>query len=189
MAVGSTPLGRTCWHAGEELGPGGGTGTLSYHKLQRILFDVAKSAFPLALALHDNFAGYLTYSPNHCPDVTVLDAEGPGRHVIFDVATTQPMAEAHFGPAMMAPRAAAQRVEESKVATYGNMRPHQLIPFGVEVYGGLGPAAVEFLRKIQQRFGGRRYREEDVAEQEEVDEGEDMGEDEEAEVPLGCSMG
>eukprot|EP00854_Cymbomonas_tetramitiformis_P002177 gene2177-biopygen2089 len=146
------------------VGAGGGNRySFIHHKLQRVLFDVAKSAFPLASALHDDFAGYLTYSPNHCPDVTVLGAEGPGRHVMFNVAPAHPMAEAHSGAAMMAPGAAAKR-EESKVATYGNVGKHQLMPVGVQV-------------------------EEDVAEQEEVDEGEDMGEDEEGEGPLGCSMG
>ncbi|KAK3284804.1 hypothetical protein CYMTET_7568 [Cymbomonas tetramitiformis] len=138
------------------VGAGGGNRySFIHHKLQRVLFDVAKSAFPLASALHDDFAGYLTYSPNHCPDVTVLGAEGPGRHVMFNVAPAHPMAEAHSGAAMMAPGAAAKR-EESKVATYGNVGKHQLMPVGV---------------------------------QEEVDEGEDMGEDEEGEGPLGCSMG
>eukprot|EP00854_Cymbomonas_tetramitiformis_P025472 gene25472-biopygen26357 len=47
------------------------------HKLQQMLFDVAKSAFPLVSALNDDFAGYLTHLPNHCPDVTV--AKGDAR--------------------------------------------------------------------------------------------------------------
>ena len=106
-------------------GTGGGNWySFIYHKLQRVLFEVAKSAFPLASVLHDDFAGHLTYSPNHCPDVTVLDAEGPGQHVLFDVATTRPMSDAHLGAAMMAPGAAARRVEESKVAMYGDVSPH-----------------------------------------------------------------
>ncbi|KAK3259487.1 hypothetical protein CYMTET_31516 [Cymbomonas tetramitiformis] len=53
---------------------------------------------------------------NHCPDVIVLDAEGPGQHVLFGVATARPMSDAHLGAAMMAPGAAAKKVEESKVA-------------------------------------------------------------------------
>ncbi|KAK3287022.1 hypothetical protein CYMTET_5432 [Cymbomonas tetramitiformis] len=122
-------------------------------------FEVAKSAFPLASAVHDDFAGYLTYSPHNCPDVTVLGAEGLGHQVIFDVATARPMADAHVGAAMMASGAAA-----SKVATYGNVHPHQLVPFGVEVYGGLGPAAVAFLKRTQRRFSGRQYLAEDAAE-------------------------
>ncbi|KAK3275075.1 hypothetical protein CYMTET_16777 [Cymbomonas tetramitiformis] len=93
----------------------------------RVLFEVAKSAFPLASALPDDFAGHLAYSPNHCPDVTVLDAEGPVGH-----------------------------------------------SFGVEVYGGLGPA-LAFLKKTQRWFGGRRYMSEDEAKEEEGGEEEDEG--------------
>ncbi|KAK3263560.1 hypothetical protein CYMTET_27643 [Cymbomonas tetramitiformis] len=77
-------------------GAGGGNWySFIHHKMQRVLFEVAKSAYPLASALHDDFAGYLTYSRNHCPDVTVLDAEGPGQHVLFDVATARPMSDVH----------------------------------------------------------------------------------------------
>ncbi|KAK3252225.1 hypothetical protein CYMTET_38468 [Cymbomonas tetramitiformis] len=70
---------------------------------------------PLASASHDDFAGHLTYSRNHCPDVTVLDAEGPGQYAMFDVATARPMSDVHLGAAMMPPGAAAKKVEESKV--------------------------------------------------------------------------
>ncbi|KAK3268266.1 hypothetical protein CYMTET_23227, partial [Cymbomonas tetramitiformis] len=131
----------------------------------RVLFEVAKSAFPLASALHDDFVGHLTYSPNHCPDVIVLDVEGPGRHVMFDVGQWQ----------MRTLGAAARNVEESKVATCGNVRPHDFVPFGVEVDGGLGPAAVAFLKKTQRWFGGRRDMAEDGAEGEEGGEEEDEG--------------
>ncbi|KAK3268262.1 hypothetical protein CYMTET_23223 [Cymbomonas tetramitiformis] len=103
--------------------------------------------------------------PRHCPDVTVLDAEGPGQHVIFDVGQWR----------MRTLGAAARNVEESKVATCGNVRPHELVPFGVEVYGGLGPAAVAFLKKTQRWFGGRRDMAEDGAEGEEGGEEEDEG--------------
>ncbi|KAK3276043.1 hypothetical protein CYMTET_15858 [Cymbomonas tetramitiformis] len=161
------------------VGVGGGNWySFIHHKLQRVLFEVAKSAYPLASALHDDFAGYLTYSRNHCPDVTVLDAEGPGRHVLLDVATARPMSDAHLGAAMMPPRAAAKKVEESKVATYGDVRPHHFIPFGVEVYGGLGPAAYGFLRKTQWRFRERRYMEANAEGEEQVHGNGD--EDEEA---------
>ncbi|KAK3241179.1 hypothetical protein CYMTET_49033 [Cymbomonas tetramitiformis] len=165
------------------VGAGGGNWySFIHHKLQRVLFEVAKSAYPLASALHDDFAGYLTYSRNHCPDVTVLDAEGPGQHVLFDVATARPMSDAHLGAAMMAPGAAAKKVEESKVATYGDVRPHHFIPFGVEVYGGLGPAAYGFLRKTQRRFRERRYMEANAEGGEQVDGNGDEDEDEKRHV-------
>ncbi|KAK3242347.1 hypothetical protein CYMTET_47966 [Cymbomonas tetramitiformis] len=161
-------------------GAGGGNWySFIHHKLQRVLFEVAKSAYPLASALHDDFAGHLTYSPNHCPDVTVLDAEGPGQHVLFDVATARPMSDAHLGAAMMAPGAAAKKVEKSKVATYGDVRPHHFIPFGVEVYGGLGPAAHGFLQKMQRCFRERRYMVENVERGEQVDGDGDEDRDEE----------
>ncbi|KAK3285198.1 hypothetical protein CYMTET_7190 [Cymbomonas tetramitiformis] len=161
-------------------GAGGGNWySFIHHKLQRVLFEVAKSAYPLASALHDDFVGHSTYSPNHCPDVTALDAEEPGQHVLFDVATARPMSDAHLGAAMMAPGAAAKKVEESKVATYGDVRPHHFIPFGVEVYGGLGPAAYGFLQKMQRCFRERRYMEENVEGGEQVDGDGDEDRDEE----------
>ncbi|KAK3252909.1 hypothetical protein CYMTET_37815 [Cymbomonas tetramitiformis] len=73
-----------------------------------------------------------------------------------------------------------QRVEEGKVATYGDVRPHHFIPFGVEVYGGLGPAAYAFLKKTQQRFRERRYMEANADRGEQVDGDGDKNEDEEA---------
>ncbi|KAK3279320.1 hypothetical protein CYMTET_12791 [Cymbomonas tetramitiformis] len=172
------------------VGTGGGNWySFIHHKLQRVLFEVAKSAYPLASALHDDFAGYLTYSRNHCPDVTVLNAEGPGQHVLFDVATARPMSDAHLGAAMMAPGAAAKKVEESKVATYGDVRPHHFIPFGVEVYGGLGPAAYGFLRKTQRRFRERRYMEANAEGGEQVDGNGDEDEDEDEEAARGGAVG
>ncbi|KAK3250119.1 hypothetical protein CYMTET_40485 [Cymbomonas tetramitiformis] len=183
------PPGHTYWHAGGSGAGGGNWYSFIHHKLQRVLFEVAKSAYPLASALHDDFAGYLTYSRNHCPDVTVLDAEGPGQHVLFDVATARPMSDAHLGAAMMAPGAATKKVEESKVATYGDVRPHHFIPFGVEVYGGLGPAAYGFLRKTQRRFRERRYMEANAEGGEQVDGNGDEDEDEDEEAARGGAVG
>ncbi|KAK3283492.1 hypothetical protein CYMTET_8811 [Cymbomonas tetramitiformis] len=101
------------------------------------------------------------------------------------------MADAHVGAAMMAPGAAARNVEESKVATYGDVPPHQLVTFGVGVYGGLGPAAVAFLKRTQWRFSGRRYLAEDAVEADEVDEeGDEEGSGgEDARAGRGGSMG
>ncbi|KAK3242256.1 hypothetical protein CYMTET_48049 [Cymbomonas tetramitiformis] len=91
----------------------------------------------------------------------------------------------------MAPGAAARNVEESKVATYGDVPPHQLVTFGVGVYGGLGPAAVAFLKRTQWRFSGRRYLAEDAVEADEVDEeGDEEGSGgEDARAGRGGSMG
>ncbi|KAK3254681.1 hypothetical protein CYMTET_36112, partial [Cymbomonas tetramitiformis] len=68
-------------------------------------------------------------------------------------------------------------VEESKLATHG---PHHFVPFVVEVYGGLEPAAYGFLRKTQRRFGERRYMEENAEGGEQVDGNGDEDGDEEA---------
>ncbi|KAK3237220.1 hypothetical protein CYMTET_52691 [Cymbomonas tetramitiformis] len=105
---------------GGETG-GGNWHSFIRHRLQRVLFEVAKSAFPLASALHDDFAGYLTYSPNHCPDVIVLDVGGPGQHVLFDVATARPMSDTHLGAAMTAPTPdATQWTEYCDGLTFNN---------------------------------------------------------------------
>ncbi|KAK3251933.1 hypothetical protein CYMTET_38746 [Cymbomonas tetramitiformis] len=101
----------------------------------------------------------------------LLAVPGPGQHVLFDVTTAWPMmdahlgaammalgaavrrvADAHLGAAMMTSRVAARKVGESKMATYGDVRPHQLIPFGVEAYVGLGPGAVASLKKRNRRI-------------------------------------
>ncbi|KAK3289147.1 hypothetical protein CYMTET_3418 [Cymbomonas tetramitiformis] len=141
-------------------GAGGGNWySFIHHKLQRVLFEVAKSAYPLASALHDDFAGYLTCSRNHCPDVTVLDAEGPGQHVLFDVATAWPMSDAHLGAAMM----------------------HGSQGGGKEAYG--------FLRKTQRRFRERRYMEANAEGGEQVDGNGDEDEDEDEEAARGGAVG
>ncbi|KAK3233741.1 hypothetical protein CYMTET_55985 [Cymbomonas tetramitiformis] len=140
-------------------GAGGGNWfSFIYHKLQRVLFEVAKSAYALASASHDDFAGHLTYSTNHCPDVTVLDAEGPGQHALFDVATTRPMSDAHLGATMMAPGVAAKNVEESK-----------------------GLRRMDSFGNTQRRFRERRYMEENAEGGEKVDgDGDEDGEEEAA---------
>ncbi|KAK3262007.1 hypothetical protein CYMTET_29117 [Cymbomonas tetramitiformis] len=75
--------------------------------------------------------------------------------------------------------AAAKKVEESKVAMDGDVRPHHFVPFGVEVYSGLRLAAYGFLRNTQRRLRVRRYMEANVGgKQVDGDGGED--EDEEA---------
>ncbi|KAK3236904.1 hypothetical protein CYMTET_52984 [Cymbomonas tetramitiformis] len=89
----------------------------------------------------------------------------------------------------MAPGAAAKKVKESKVATYGDVRPHHFIPFGVEVYGGLGPAAYGFLRKTQRRFRERRYMEANAEGGEQVDGNGDEDEDEDKEAARGGAVG
>ncbi|KAK3280053.1 hypothetical protein CYMTET_12092 [Cymbomonas tetramitiformis] len=74
------------------------------------------------------------------------------------------------GLPMLALGAAAREVVENKVMTYGDMRPRQLIYFGVEVHWGLGPGAAGFLKMTQQCFRDRRCMEKDVGEEQEVDE-------------------
>eukprot|EP00854_Cymbomonas_tetramitiformis_P034055 gene34055-biopygen7363 len=138
------------------LGRGGNWYAFIHCTIQRALIDVAKSAFPLASTLHDDFASHLTYSPNHCPGVKVLDAEGLGQHVLLDVATARPMADAHFGAAMMAPGAAAGKVEEGKLRSTET-------------------SAVN--RTSWSLSDGRRYMEEDAGEEKEVNEEEEEEED------------
>ncbi|KAK3272793.1 hypothetical protein CYMTET_18926 [Cymbomonas tetramitiformis] len=131
-------------------GGGGNWRFFIHHKLRRVVFEVATSAYPLTLALHDDFAGHLAYSPNHGTDVAVLDAEGPGQRVLFDVATMQPISEAYLRAAMMAPGAAARKVEKNEVMS-GN-----------------------------RRFRERRYVDANVGAEEEVDDDGGEDEDEEA---------
>ncbi|KAK3256566.1 hypothetical protein CYMTET_34304 [Cymbomonas tetramitiformis] len=108
-----------------------------------------------------------------------------------------PMSDEYLGAAMMAPGAAARKVEESKVVMYGDVHPHQLIPvyggawgvwgIGPGLYGGLGPGVCGCLKRTQRRFRERRYVDANVGAEEEVDD--DGGEDEDEEAALGSSMG
>ncbi|KAK3263559.1 hypothetical protein CYMTET_27642 [Cymbomonas tetramitiformis] len=72
---------------------------------------------------------------------------------------------------------------------YGDVRPHHFIPFGVVVYGGLGPAAYAFLRKTQRRFRKRRYMEANAEGGEQVDGNGDGDEDEDEEAARGGVVG
>ncbi|KAK3256138.1 hypothetical protein CYMTET_34710 [Cymbomonas tetramitiformis] len=71
-----------------------------------------------------------------CPDCGG-ERDPTGTHLLACRGGTGAVEEtdAHLGAAMMTPGVAAKKVEESKVATYGDVRPHHFIPFGGEVDG------------------------------------------------------
>ncbi|KAK3237578.1 hypothetical protein CYMTET_52362, partial [Cymbomonas tetramitiformis] len=89
-------------HSADWLWLGGHVGASRLPWLFLVAFNNIEPAFLRAIpccpaselsSVHDDFAGYRTYSPNHCPDETALDAEGPGQHVLIGVATARPMSD------------------------------------------------------------------------------------------------
>ncbi|KAK3241945.1 hypothetical protein CYMTET_48332 [Cymbomonas tetramitiformis] len=91
----------------------------------------------------DNFAGHLTYSPTHCPDVMVSDVERPGVRVMLDMARVRRMVDAPLGAAARALEAVAR------------------------------PRAAPSQMKNQRSFNGRRCMKEDMADEEDVDSDEE----------------
>ncbi|KAK3267523.1 hypothetical protein CYMTET_23932 [Cymbomonas tetramitiformis] len=75
---------RRGWWCGGLRGDCGVLALSHSHKLDRVLFEVAKSAFPSTSALDAGFTGYLTFSRHTCPDIRVLDVEDPGQDVMAD---------------------------------------------------------------------------------------------------------
>ena len=91
--------------------------------------------------------GAFEYSPRHAPDITIINPMGDGKHIIIDVTCIRPwvVSQSHHGSSSEALIAA----EDRKRLVYGDVSPHTLVPFAVDLYGGIGRAAVEFLRMCQ----------------------------------------
>ena len=126
-------------------GSGGGNFyTYVHHRLRNELARMAKSAFPLAEVRLEDRVGAFTYSPNHAPDVTVVNPFGDGKHLLLDVTCIRPWvaSQAHH----VSPQEALREAEDRKKRVYGDVSPHTLVPFAVDLFGGLGPAAKNFFR-------------------------------------------
>eukprot|EP00899_Mesostigma_viride_P025989 jgi/Mesvir1/6575/Mv06322-RA.1 len=58
-----------------------------------------RSVFPHANIRSEDADGAAFYSPNHRPDIVVLDFEGGGRHLLIDVSVARPLALSHVAGA------------------------------------------------------------------------------------------
>ncbi|KAK3279602.1 hypothetical protein CYMTET_12520, partial [Cymbomonas tetramitiformis] len=137
----------------------------------------------VAVSLHIQPAKSAAYSPEGDPGFFAEEMPGARGELDFINVLGVPVGNAEAVSAEMLRKslqAAMQKVKEAmgdieEAREAEQHLPSQLAPFGVEVYGGLGPAAVAFLKRTQRRFSGRRYLAEDAAEEDEVDEEGDEG--------------
>ena len=93
------------------------------------------------------------YSPNWRPDLTLLHGSEQGSHVINDTdATTTPVVAQTCLPgsarhALLASDGSAV----SKRGVYGNVAPHEMLPFVVESAGALGKEAMKLFQRCRKR--------------------------------------
>ena len=89
------------------------------------------------------------YSPHKRPDITVLDWNGRGSHLVIDVAVVHPGASHHVDRASWVPLHTCACRERIKTAEYGQLPiPHRFLPFVVDTFGGLGDSAARFLKEL-----------------------------------------
>eukprot|EP00899_Mesostigma_viride_P018339 jgi/Mesvir1/26506/Mv16164-RA.1 len=62
---------------------------------------MVRSVFPHANIRSEDADGAAFYSPNHRPDIVVLDFEGGGRHLLIDVSVARPLALSHVAGASL----------------------------------------------------------------------------------------
>eukprot|EP00899_Mesostigma_viride_P017725 jgi/Mesvir1/25954/Mv20946-RA.1 len=91
-----------------------------------------RSVFPHANIRSEDADGAAFYSPNHRPDIVVLDFEGGGRHLLIDVSVARPLALSHVAGASLTAGYTADRAERAKLLAYGDVGHHRVVPFVLE---------------------------------------------------------
>eukprot|EP00899_Mesostigma_viride_P027467 jgi/Mesvir1/7905/Mv11836-RA.1 len=120
--------------------------------LLRVVCAMVRSVFPHSTIKCEDADGAALYSPNHRrPDITVLDYDGQGCHLLIDVSVARPLSGRHILRAAVDAGAAAAVAERDKFASYGNVGPHRVIPFVLEEFGAMGPKTAEFFHECCQR--------------------------------------
>ena len=99
---------------------------------------------------HDGSKPYRQYySPQWCPDLTLLHGSHAGTHNLIDVTTASVVATNVLPIAARVPLVVADQAESSKRNKYGPVAPHVLLPFVVEHAGALGKEATEHFRRCK----------------------------------------
>ncbi|KAK3268450.1 hypothetical protein CYMTET_23049 [Cymbomonas tetramitiformis] len=124
--------------------------TYQHDAVQDVLFEILRKVFDPA-SVKRTHTYHRSYSPRWRPDITVLNYDGRGRHLIIDVAIGFPCAQTYVEGAARVPLHTAAAMERRKVETYGDVTPHRLVPFAVEVFGGLGAQAQQLLQDCERR--------------------------------------
>ena len=91
-------------------------------------------------------AASLAYSPNWCPDITLIHGARDGNHVLVDVTCPSVVTRAALPAACHMPLATAIAATAMKHARYGNVHPHTVLPFVVEHAGGINKEGMQFFR-------------------------------------------
>ena len=89
-----------------------------------------------------------TYSPNYCPDITLLHGSKTGSHVLVDVTVPSVVKQTAMPAASCMARAVSSAAEADKRHSYGAVAPHVVLPFVVEHAGALGKEADKFFHAI-----------------------------------------
>ena len=90
------------------------------------------------------------YSPNWCPDLTLIHGSHAGSHVLLDITCPSVVAQTTRDVAARMPCAAAVAAAASKLHAYGHVNPHVVLPFVVEHAGALGKEAMGHFRRCRE---------------------------------------
>ncbi|KAK3251882.1 hypothetical protein CYMTET_38804 [Cymbomonas tetramitiformis] len=124
--------------------------TYRHDAVQDVLYEMLCKVFDPA-SVKRTHVYHRSYSPHWRPDITVLNFDGRGRHLVIDVAVGFPCAQTHVDGAARVPLHTAAVLERQKAYTYGDISPHRLVAFAVEAFGGLGEQAKQLLRDCARR--------------------------------------
>ena len=93
-------------------------------------------------------AASLAYSPNWCPDITLIHGARDGNHVLVDVTCPSVVTRATLPAACHMPLATSTAIAATamKHARYGNVHPRTVLPFVVEHAGGINEEGMQFVR-------------------------------------------
>ena len=130
--------------------------TPGHNLIQDVVATMAKTAGKsVAHDSNRNRALSRPYSPLWCPDLTLLHGAPDASHIIIDIVTTSVVTQGHVIGAATTPFVAAIGAESKKDATFGQLRPHSLVPFAVEDGGALGPRATRLFKDLQKECANR----------------------------------
>ncbi|KAK3275874.1 hypothetical protein CYMTET_16023 [Cymbomonas tetramitiformis] len=124
--------------------------TYRHDAVQDVLYEMLRKVFDPA-SVKRTHVYHRSYSPHWRPDITVLNFDGRGRHLVIDVAIGFPCAQTHVDGAARVPLHTAAALERQKAYTYGDISPHRLVAFAMEAFGGLGEQAKQLLRDCARR--------------------------------------
>ncbi|KAK3282888.1 hypothetical protein CYMTET_9391 [Cymbomonas tetramitiformis] len=91
-----------------------------------------------------------SYSPQWRADVTVLDYDRRGRHLIIGVVVGFSCVSSLVKSLLLGEHTTVVEVRR-KITLYGDLTTHRLVPFVVGAFGGLGAQAKKFLEECAER--------------------------------------